>query len=539
MFRTLFSLPVERWIAWARVGLATVAMAVAIAEPVETEGSFANVKDILAAYLVLAALIVIAVSAQPYSRLIQYPVHGLDIAVSSALMYLTEGPTSPFFIFFIFITVSAALRWGWRGSIITGFGLAGILVAPLFTGELLESDEVRRTLVRAAFLVICASLLAYVEAFQERTRARLVHLADWPAVVPGEGGEQPLAALFRHASEVLAAPRVLLIWEQADEPRRHIALWSDGGLRESQERGDLFGELVAATHRDASFVVDVTQPFRGGRTRAHLIDPDLQRTFAIKSAVTAPFRRPQCSGRLFILDREQWSENDVPLTTIVAARIGIELEESLLRSELEEVAAGRERVRLARDLHDGVLQGLAAASIQLKISADQMPSGVKSTLDGVRDLLAEEARRIRSFVEETRSTGAPVTGIMPLAPEIEKRVDGLRRQWDCTINLKLQPPNMEASVSRAREIGHLISEAVSNAIRHGSACEVQIEIHQTSDQLEIRVLDNGSGFDNLSGSELTLMPGPLSLRSRVDELGGTLFLSSSHSGTDITIHLPP
>jgi NarL family two-component system sensor histidine kinase LiaS len=160
-------------------------------------------------------------------------------------------------------------------------------------------------------------------------------------------------------------------------------------------------------------------------------------------------------------------------------------------------------------------------------------------LDGVRDLLAEETRRIRSFVEETRSTSAPVTGIMPLAPEIEKRVDGLRRQWGCTINLKLQPPNMGASVSRVREIRHLISEAVSNAVRHGSACEVQIEIHQTSDQLEIRVLDNGSGFDNLSGSELTLMPGPLSLRSRVDELGGTLFLSSSHLGTDITIHLPP
>ena len=84
---------------------------------------------------------------------------------------------------------------------------------------------------------------------------------------------------------------------------------------------------------------------------------------------------------------------------------------------------------------------------------------------------------------------------MPLAPEIEKRVDGLRRQWGCTINLKLQPPNMGASVSRVREIRHLISEAVSNAVRHGSACEVQIEIHQTSDQLEIRVLDNGSGFD--------------------------------------------
>jgi len=238
-----------------------------------------------------------------------------------------------------------------------------------------------------------------------------------------------------------------------------------------------------------------------------------------------------------VLDREQWSENDVPLTTIVAARIGIELEESLLRSELEEVAAGRERVRLARDLHDGVLQGLAAASIQLKISADQMPSGVKATMQAVRDILADETRRIREFVEETRSSNRPVKGVLPLAPEIEKRIDTLKDQWGCIINLKLHPPNIEASVSRVREISHLISEAVSNAVRHGSASEVQIEIGQMVDQLTIRILDNGSGFDNPSRSEPT-MPSPFSLRSRADELGGTLFLSSSHLGTDITIQLP-
>jgi signal transduction histidine kinase len=167
-----------------------------------------------------------------------------------------------------------------------------------------------------------------------------------------------------------------------------------------------------------------------------------------------------------------------------------------------------------------------------------MPSGVKATMQVVRDILADETRRIREFVEETRSSNRPVKGVMPLAPEIEKRIDSLKDQWGCIINLKLQPPNIEASVSRVREIRHLISEAVSNAVRHGSASEVQIEIGQMGDQLAIRILDNGSGFDNLSRSDAT-MPSPFSLRSRVDELGGTLFLSSSHLGTDIAIHLPP
>jgi signal transduction histidine kinase len=127
---------------------------------------------------------------------------------------------------------------------------------------------------------------------------------------------------------------------------------------------------------------------------------------------------------------------------------------------------------------------------------------------------------------------------MPLAPDIKKRINRLQDQWGCIIRLKLYPPNMETAVSRVREIRHLISEAVSNAVRHGRASEVKIDIDYGVDQLVMRIVDNGSGFDNLSQSGAT-MPSPFSLRSRVDELGGTLFLSSSHLGTDITIQLPP
>ena len=68
---------------------------------------------------------------------------------------------------------------------------------------------------------------------------------------------------------------------------------------------------------------------------------------------------------MFILDRSHWGDDDLTLAEIVASRLHLELEYYALSVELKETAASRERIRLARDLHDGVLQTLTGAALQL------------------------------------------------------------------------------------------------------------------------------------------------------------------------------
>src|SRR5215204_808879 len=197
-----------------------------------------------------------------------------------------------------------------------------------------------------------------------------------------------------------------------------------------------------------------SSPQKGRRPSppAHpLIDPDLMRTFAIDSTVTAPFRRNNCSGRVFILDRQTWSDDDVLLSEIVASRIGVELQDHLLHTKLQAMAAERERVKLGRDLHDGLLQGLAAATIHLKVASDQMPAAAQEQLKLVRNLLSGEAHRIRTFVEETRFAPSSGNGVVELAPELHKRIAGLREQWPCEIDVQIEPPAIVTSVSVARD----------------------------------------------------------------------------------------
>src|SRR4051795_8873212 len=186
----LFDLPVERWIAWARLALSGIALSA----DVSSSSSAAASRGLLVAYLFYAATLVFATARLRFGPGIKYLVHGIDIAVSSALMYLTDGPTSPFYVFFIFISLAGALRWDWRGAIGSAALLAFVLVLLYLvdvnpTGPLeSEAQDLSRAIVRGGFLMVSGALLAYVGGFQERSRLRFAKLAAWPAPRSGDAG---------------------------------------------------------------------------------------------------------------------------------------------------------------------------------------------------------------------------------------------------------------------------------------------------------------------------------------------------------------
>jgi signal transduction histidine kinase len=226
---------------------------------------------------------------------------------------------------------------------------------------------------------------------------------------------------------------------------------------------------------------------------------------------------------------------------MIADRIAIEIENNLLREKLHDSAAAKERMRLARDLHDGVLQGLAAATMHLRFDGFSVPAELHAKLKMVRSLLTEESARVRSFVDGVRDK--PLTGgIVDLNHELEKRVERLRDQWVCEIVYSASAEEVPVPLSTASAMRDLLSESVSNAVRHGRATKVEAGLSRAGGRVLLQIKDNGNGFDNLSGSftleDLTASgAGPLSIRSRVDDLGGTFFLTSSGEGADIRVEL--
>lgn len=231
------------------------------------------------------------------------------------------------------------------------------------------------------------------------------------------------------------------------------------------------------------------------------------------------------------------------MISLIAARIGLSLEEHLLRDRLTAGAALQERIRLGRDLHDGILQGLAAATMQLKVISATAPGGAQDQLGRVRAVLADEVQRIRSFVDQTRAPARPTTGLVRLKDDLEPRISRLRELWPCQIDLTAEPPDVSASLTTARNIGHMVAEAVSNAVRHGKASQVDISIERVNERITLRIDDNGRGFKSLTTplehvSPVGTQAGPLSLKSRIEDLGGRFFLTSSDQGTSVIMQLP-
>jgi signal transduction histidine kinase len=272
-----------------------------------------------------------------------------------------------------------------------------------------------------------------------------------------------------------------------------------------------------------------------------IIDPLLIRHYAISSVCSAPFSGEICNGRVFVLDRLNWGEDDLTLTQVVASRLRIQLEHHALCIRLEESTASRERIKLARDLHDGILQSLTAAGLQLKSIASQAQGKVERDVENVRKLLQAEQQRIRGFVN-----GRPLSGsqeLFELSAEMERELDAIRRQWGCDVALSIDPKGATVPRELANHLEFILAEASANAVQHGHASRIDVAIESISDRIRLRIADNGHGLvgtarDYSHDELLDLNIGPQSLRNRISALNGSLSLFSSPQGVELRIELP-
>jgi signal transduction histidine kinase len=548
----IFNLPPERVIAFARLTLTAFALYATFLDP-PRDPYDAQVTIIVASgYLAFALLGFCIAMVRPPRCWEQLVAHTVDISCVCLLMHFNDGPNSPYFIFFTFILLSASLRWGWRGAIQTAFLLVlSFATLVLFMSRQsvpTEMGELSRSVFRPAYLVVAGVMLAYVSAFKERGRRQLAKLAAWPGPDHGQDFQIPIKSALAHAAQIMRAPRVLIIWETFEEPFRDLALWSPAGLEYSREPPNRFGTLVAAPLARRSF----SAPLGGGTadlpaakeaSGSDVIDEDLRRTFSIQNTISAPFFLPACRGRVFLLDKEATDESELLLAELIANRIGVDLEHYWLRNELQEAAGSRERERLARDLHDGVLQGLAAANIHLSLSSDRAERGIAEQLTQTRQLLSAEQQRIRTFVESSRSRSKALSERVDLAPEVDKLLKHLSQLWACQVHITVEPPDLQVSAETARNMRHFLAEAASNSVRHGKASMIEVAIKAPSNRLHLTVLDNGLGFKDLhgsySGEELSRRNiGPRSLRTRAEDMRGIITLQTSPSGTKIQVEVP-
>lgn len=224
------------------------------------------------------------------------------------------------------------------------------------------------------------------------------------------------------------------------------------------------------------------------------------------------------------------------VASVLFAFLGNQLSRSQQRSE---------RLRLARELHDGILQMLTAVRFKLNAVVGAVAENQRGHLLEISNLLKEEQNHIRAFVEESRdgrgsdhhAEGAADIAILSSYAEF------LRRLWGCEIDLSVAVPDSEFPAGLFEALRPILAEAVANAVVHGKSTRIGLAIAKSAGSITLSVKDNGSGLPNAVGTydHAQLVGGnlgPRSLRERVAALGGSLRLTTSEKGMELEVRLP-
>lgn len=214
-------------------------------------------------------------------------------------------------------------------------------------------------------------------------------------------------------------------------------------------------------------------------------------------------------------------------------RIRLERE---LQEQAAELAASRERARLAEELHDSVTQALFTMTITAgaaRMLLERNAAGVDAKLDDLSSLSREALAEMRSLIFELRPGGMTDEG---LVPALRKHLAAVEARTGLAIQCALESDPGHLSLAVEDALYRIAQEAVHNIVKHARAREVRIELGRLPDAVRLSIHDDGAGFDPRARTDGLGLAG---MTARAARLGGFLdVVSTPNKGTTIVVTLP-
>ncbi|MFN0169658.1 MAG: GAF domain-containing sensor histidine kinase [Bryobacteraceae bacterium] len=195
-----------------------------------------------------------------------------------------------------------------------------------------------------------------------------------------------------------------------------------------------------------------------------------------------------------------------------------------------------ERRRISRELHDEAGQSMLFIRLQLEMLEKVLPHEVRTKLAEIRDVTERTIIEIRRIIAALSPAVLEQLGLVPALRQLTSR---FRRLYPIRVRLHL--PAKPARLPREAEIitYRLVQECYNNIAKHSSASTVNIYLSSSDTYLELRVEDNGVGFEVDTALRKHNSFGLSGMRERVTLLGGKLTIHSVASkGTTIAATLP-
>lgn len=389
------------------------------------------------------------------------------------------------------------------------------------SGGFSEDDEqlVKALAATAGFAIDNARL--YAESFARQAWTAAV--ADMTASVLGGESPDALGELIARASALLGAQAVFVVEQDPDHPSARVTAADEIGRAVAEE-------VIAAT--PVRSALEGAQPVR---LDALPIASEVA-GWTPGPALVAPFALADDQPAALVAVRDAGSPRftafELERTTALARQAALALELAAARADRQRALLLEERARIARDLHDHVIQQLFGAGIELQsvesaLGPGRLAERVDEAVASIDQAIAEIRTAIFALSHQQNGGGSLRHRVLDIVHEV-----GSSLPEPATVSFS-GPVDVVSEPGLADDIAAFIREGLTNVVRHADAASASVSVSASADEITVTVVDDGHGI-----GDTTRRSGLGNLDARAHSRGGALKVDSSSGGTRLRLQLP-
>ena len=467
----------------------------------------------------------------------------IDLAWFTLLVGLSSPIESIFFFGYFFAISNASFRWGFRSGLLLTISSLVLFSAVAYLAPSATPPQLGRTLFRPTYLVIFGYLISYWGGFHVSLTERLQLLKEVTALSnPRFGIERTVATVMRRIRAFFDADTCVLLTAVSGGDTCGVWRCSKENLDGECETQVPLNGLTDLLSLNPTETIVYTRGWPAWRRLSALPDTDasphrlrqIAETLDARCFMSVPWTPPgRGDGRLYLTSSRpyRFESSDVEFLTHVVDQVMPTIENVRLVDRLATDAAETERQRIARDLHDSVVQpyiglrmGLAAIRHKLQTQQD-----VLADVDHLSQVISLEIDDLRHYL---RGLKVPGTSRGVLVEALSRFADRFSDATGIAVDLDVAH-NVQLNDRLAAEVFQLIAEAVSNARRHTESERIHLRIRPQPHLLIVEVEDQGT--PDMTPQEFA----PRSITERVAALGGHVRVRSTEQGGSIVrIQIP-
>jgi signal transduction histidine kinase len=538
----------DRMIAITRLILAVAALLITSIDPSSPERFVSITYIALVLYVAYSSLLSIwAWRCHP-----KFPgtiLHWVDVAWYVILIGLSSGTNSIFFFFFFFVILASSFRLGFRvGLQVTLVSTALFTLVGFLTLPADMAFEFNWFFLRPISLLVLGYMAAYWGGAEVESKRRLALLKDVSVLSnPRFGIDRMLDTLLERLRVFYDADTCLLVTHAPATARYHLrradrqALYAaEKHLPIPEEMSHLFLALPGAQTLIYPTRFDLWGWWRWTACPAPVADDttvwaeQLCGALGARSFITVPFdMNGERAGRLYIVSK-RWHVfkiSQVGFLLQILDHTAPVLENIRLVDQLASEAAEVERQRIARDLHDGIIQpyiglqmGLAAIEQKLLLGRADVKAEITQLAHTTESAIADLRHYVRGLREGSEQEGGFLQAVRRFTEKFTAAsgiVVHVEAEGDLPINDRL-----------ATELFHMIAEGVSNIRRHTSSPWARVALRRRQNHMLLCI-------ENAVEEGPALPFTPRSLTERAAALGGRVCVEHTESGSmSVCIDIP-